>query len=268
MDIDIPYRLIAVILLIAVIVGVVVQQLYQTPVYPRVGSEGFQGVLRNSLGQKVSLALPEASPALPKASPALPKASTALPEAVLLLEFLDKSRGERGERGERKEKEQEQGLGEAERSELELLIQKMTALVADLTSTDQMVNHTRHLPFETAHDRMVVGELCGMCLQQTISARDVDLVFEAWRQRGDVLLRKLCTVYGMSESDAAFAEKQWLVLWTKVYDLSSVQCVKPLPLVALGPRDATPFEPENLRDRRSYDYRYGGLSASGWNGAV
>jgi hypothetical protein len=239
MDMDIPYRLIAVILIIAVIVGIVVQQLYHVPVYPRVGSEGFLGALRNSPG---------------------PKASPALPEAVLLLEFLNKSRGVG--------KNPEPGLGEAERRELELLIHKMTALLADLTSTDRTVNHTRHLPFETAHDRMVVGELCGMCLQQTVSARDLDLLFEAWRERGGVLLRKLCTVYGMSESDALFAEKQWMILWTKVYDIASVQCVKPLPLIALGPRDATPFEPENLRDTRSYDYRYGGLSASGWNGAV
>ena len=254
MDVDIPYRLIAIVVLIAVIVGVVVQQLFNVPVYPRVGSEGFQGSLPEGF-----LAPLRNSPG-PPASPASP----ALPEAVLLLEFLDKSRGVQGRRQEK----QEQGLGEAEHSELELLIHKMTGLVADLTSTDRVVNHTRHLPFETAHDRMVVGELCGMCLQQTVSARDLDLLFEAWRERGGILLRKLCTVYGMSESDAAFAEKQWLVLWTKVYDISSVQCVKPLPLVALGPRDATPFEPETLRDTRSYDYRYGGLSASGWNGAV
>ena len=238
MEFDIPYRLVCSVLVIAVIVWIVVHIGTNTPLYPRVGweMEGFY-------------------PGMPK--DALPKASPALSEATLLLEFLEKHR-----------KTHEQGLGQAERSELELLIHKMTALVADVTSTDRMVNHTRHLPFETAHDRMVVGELCGMCLQQTISARDLDLLFEAWRERGALLLRKLCTAYGMSESDALFAEKQWMTLWTKVYDIASVQCVKPLPLVALGPRDATPFEPEHLKDTRSYDYRYGGLSASGWNGAI
>lgn len=234
MDLDIPYQLIALFLLIAVVVAVVVQQFYTTPVYPRVCSEGFQALGTVARSQPLQN----------------------LPEAVLLLDFLEKSRPK------------ENGLGGAEYSELELLIHKMASLVADLLSTDRVVNHTRHLPFETAHDRMVVGELCGMCLQQTVSTRDLDLLFEAWRTRGDVLLRKLCTAYGMSESDALFAEKHWLVLWTKVYDISSIQCVKPLPLIALGPRDATPFEPENLRDTRSYDYRYGGLSASGWNGAV
>lgn len=235
MEMDIPYRLIAVILVIAVIVAVLVQTFYTTPVYPRVGSEGFQG------------------------APGI--ISSALPEAAVLLEFLDKSR-EQGGKG------LDRGVGEAERREFELLLHKMTALLADITSTDRVVNHTRHLPFETAHDRMVVGELCGMCLQQTISSRDLDLLFEAWRERGGVLLRKLCTAYTLSETDALFAEKQWMALWTKVYDMAAVQCVKPLPILASGPRDATPFEPESLRDTRSYDYRYGGLSASGWNGAV
>jgi len=28
------------------------------------------------------------------------------------------------------------------------------------------------------------------------------------------------------------------------------------------------FLPENLKDRRDYEYKYGGVSASGWNGAV
>lgn len=239
MDVDIPYRFVATILVIAVVVGIVVQQLSRVPSFPRMGTVGSEGFVSATATGPLRT----------------------LPEAVLLLDFLDKAR-EHGRVG------QTEHLGQAERSELELLIHKMAALLADLTSTDRVIKNTRHLPFETAHDRMVVGELCGMCLQQTISSRDLDLLFEGWRERGGILLRKLCTVYAMSETDALFAEKQWTVLWTKVYDIASIQCVKPLPLVALGPRDATPFEPENLRDTRSYDYRYGGLGASGWNGAV
>jgi hypothetical protein len=235
MEIDIPYRLIATILIIAVIVGIVVHNLYSTPQYPRVSSEGF-------VSQMTSDTL------------------RTLPEAVVLMEWLNKM----GEKAEAANTE----VGKAERAELELLLEKMAALVADVTSPDRMVNRTRHLPFETAHDRMVVGELCGMCLQQTISARDLDILLETWRERGLVLLRKLCTVYHLSESDSLFAEKQWMELWTKVYDIATTHCVKSLPSVALGPRDATPFEPVQLQDRRSYDYKYGGLSASGWNGAV
>lgn len=232
MELDIPYRLIVTILVIAVVVGVVVQQLYSVPQFPRVSmaTEGFVPVNTS-------------------------ENLRTLPEAVTLLELLD--------RGVKREQ-----VGDAERAELELLLSKMGALVADVTSTDRVVNRTRHLPFETAHDQMVVGELCGMCLQQTISARDVDILFETWRARGVVLLRKLCTAYHLSEADSLFAEKQWTAIWTKVYDIATTHCVKSLPQMALGPRDATPFEPENLKNSQSYDYTYGGLSASGWNGSV
>lgn len=235
MEVDIPYRLIITVIVIAIIVGVVVQQLYLLPHFPRVSAthEGF--VPLNISGNLRTL-----------------------PEANTLLEFLDRA-GRGKTRGR---------IGEAERAELELLLEKMDALAADVTSTDRIVNRTRHLPFETAHDRMVVGELCGMCLQQTISSRDLDILLETWRERGHVLLRKLCTAYNLSETDALFAENQWNSLWTKVYEIATTQCVKPLASLVLGPRDATPFEPEHLRDARSYDYKYGGLSASGWNGAV
>ena len=229
MEVDIPYRLIVTILVIAVIVGVVVQQLYSVPQFPRVpmSQEGFVSGLRTDSASFVS--------------------------------FLKRAKATATAKGQ---------VGNAELAELELLLEKMDALVADVTSIDRIVNRTRHLPFETAHDRLVVGELCGMCLQQTISSRDLDILLETWRSRGLVLLRKLCTAYQMSETDALFAENQWKALWTHVYEVATTQCVKPLSSTVLGPRDATPFEPEHLRDTRSYDYKYGGLSASGWNGAI
>jgi hypothetical protein len=144
----------------------------------------------------------------------------------------------------------------------------MTALVADLKSTDRIVNQTRHLPFETAHDRMVVGELCGMCLQQTMSARDLDILLNTWLERGSLLLRKLCTVENLSETDALFSEKLWKDAWMRVHDVATTQCVKSLPSLALGARDAVPFEPVQLKDAHPYTYLYGGLSASGGNGVV
>jgi hypothetical protein len=238
MEVELPYRLIATIVFIAVLVGAVVSLLYTSPAFPRlpIGVEGF--VPRN-----VSEAL------------------RALPEAQTLLSFLDQAGAGAGQ-GRNKD-----GT-DAIRSELELLLHKMAALVADLTSTERIVNKTRHLPFETAHDRLVVGELCGMCLQQTMSARDLDILLGAWRERGMVLLRKLCTVENLSETDALFAEKLWGEAWRRVYDVASTQCVKPLPSLALGARDAVPFEPMRLKDAQPYTYLYGGLSASGWNGAV
>ena len=240
MEVEVPYRLIGTIVVIAILVGGVVSILYSTPSFPRlpIGT----GVREGFVPRTVSEGL------------------RALPEAETLLSFLDKTgTGTSSSNRERKS---------AVRSELELLLHKMAALVADITSTEQRVNQTRHLPFETAHDRMVVGELCGMCLQQTISARDLDILLVTWRERGLLLLRKLCTVDDQSETDALFAEKLWVEAWTKVYDVATMKCVTSLPSLTLGARDAVPFEPGPLRGAHPYQYTYGGLSASGWNGAV
>lgn len=240
MEGEVPYRLVFAAVVIAVIVGGIVYLLFGTPLYPR----ALLGIGEGFVPQNVS------------------KGLRSLPEAGELLAFLDRV-GKSGKSGK-----SEMSGGNAVRGELELLLHKMAALVADVTSADRIVNQTRHLPFETAHDRMVVGEICGMCLQQTLSARDVGLFLEAWRARGSLLLRKLCTVEEMSEADAVTAEKFFYQAWSRVYEVATVQCVKSLPSDRLGARDAAPFEPGSIRSAGSYDYTYGGLSASGWNGAV
>ena len=240
MEVEIPYRLIAGILVVAVIVGLVVQNVYMTPQYPRV-DEPF--VNNGSTASVTNTATGG-------------KAFRTLPEATVLLTFLD-SAGHVGQR-----------TSLAERSELELLLSKLAALHQDLTSTGGKVDATYHIPFETAHDRVIVGELCGMCLQQTISSRDLDIIFESWRQRGSTLLRKLCTLYELSETDVLFAEKQWLALWNKVYTTATTRCLPSLMSPISAVRDVSPYESEHLKDTRSYDYRYGGLSASGGNGII
>ena len=240
MEVEVPYRLIITIVVIAIIVGGVVSLMYSTPAYPRLPTGSTYGV-EGFVPRNVSESL------------------RALPEAEELLSFLDKA-GTGAGSGKRSQN--------AVRSELELLLHKMAALVADLTSSEQLVNQTRHLPFETAHDRLVVGELCGMCLQQTMSARDLDILLETWRERGVLLLRKLCTIENLSETDVLFSEKLWTKASERVRDVATARCVKPLPSLALGARDAVPFEPVRLQGAQPYTYTYGGLSASGWNGAV
>lgn len=243
MEMDVPYRFIVTIIAVALIVGIIVHKFNSIPYFPRIDqSEGFFNPSQQIVPLNTSGTL------------------RTLPEASILIRFLDKAR--------RDALSAFLPSPSAPRREFELLLHKMAALVADLTGTDRIVQHTRHLPFETAHDRLVVGELCGMCLQQTISSRDLDILFETWRIRGLELLRKLCTEYQLSENDSLFSEKEWTALWNKVYTIASNQCVKPLLSAPLGPRDATPFEPDQLKQSRSYDYRYGDLSASGWNGVV
>jgi hypothetical protein len=156
MEMDIPYRLLALIVFAAALVGLVVQRVYSLPSYPRV-DEGFYGGVVRGAGE--------------------PDCLRTWSEGARLLDLLDAKASVLGAGSEES----------ADRAELGALLSKMACLKKDLLSPSGVVEATRHQSFETAHDRMVVGELCGMCLQQTISSRDLEISLETWRQRGDLL---------------------------------------------------------------------------------
>lgn len=233
MEYDIPYRLIAVILLIAVFTFFLTNLFVFTPRYRRL-DEGFASFDTGKM----------------------PDCFRTLPEAEQILSLIRST--QKGVEVERLEDT------EADDKELEILLQKMACLKADLLSTERLPQSTRALPFETAHDRIPVAEFSGMCMAKNLSPRDIDIVFLTWRDRAQHLLRKLCTERNLPESEIAIAEKQLMTAWDGVYQLSKSTCVGEAPPLH-RPQDEAPYEPEHLRNRRTYDYTYGGLSASGWN---
>jgi hypothetical protein len=159
----------------------------------------------------------------------------------------------------------------ADYQEFQLILSKLGCLKKDLMSPSGIVEATRYQAFETAHDRINVGEVCAMCLSQTIPARDLDIIFATWRDRGRVLLRKLCTEASLSEQQVVMAEELFKKAWDDVYSIATSRCLKTDFSKQNGGAtggDVGPYMPENLKDLRSYTYKYGGLSASGWNGAV
>jgi hypothetical protein len=243
MELDqVPYKLISSILVIAVIVGVVVKVTYFTPKYNRVDEGFFGGVARGS---------------------GHPDCLRTLPEGSQLLDLLTKPNMDN----------KQSGVSEAspDYQELQLILSKLGCLKKDLLSPSGIPEATRYQAFETAHDRINVAEVAGMCLSQNISSRDLDIVFMTWRDRGKVLLRKLCTVGNLTEKDVTIAEKLFNKAWKDSYEIATSQCLKTDFSKQNGGStggDVNPFEPEHLKDARSYDYKYGGLSASGWNGAV
>jgi hypothetical protein len=138
-------------------------------------------------------------------------------------------------------------------------------------SPSGIVEATRYQAFETAHDRINVAEVCGMCLNQTIPSRDLDIVFATWRDRGRVLLRKLCTEAQLDEKGFVRVEELFNKAWSDVYDIAKSRCLKTDFSKQNGGStggDVGAYEPEDLKDLRAYTNKYGGLSASGWNGAV
>jgi len=233
----VPYQLIITIVIIAIIVGLLMHFMVIAPKYKR-ADEGFFGGVARGVGH------PDCLRTLPEASEILDTLSTAKTSSL--------------------------SEGSADYQEFQLILSKMACLKKDLMSPSGIVEATRYQTFETAHDRMSVAEVCSMCMNQTIAPRDLDIVFATWRDRGKVLLRKLCTEANLQEQQVVRIETLFKKMWEDVYEISKGKCLKTdfskQNGGAVG-REVGAFEPENLKDHRSYNHKYGGLSASGWNGA-
>lgn len=154
--------------------------------------------------------------------------------------------------------------GSPDFAELELILSKLACLKKDLMSPSGIVMATRHQPYETAHDREAVAEVAGSCLNQTIAPRDLDIVFGTWRDRGQLLLRRLCTSANLTESEVKRLEGLFRDSWTDVYEVAKGKCLKIVGTGASGGAgDEKPYEPPSLQDLRTYDGYF-----SGWTGQV
>jgi hypothetical protein len=237
---NVPYILIMNVLLAAVLVGLLVYFMFFTPKYKRVNEGFFGGVARGSGHPDCLRTLPEGSEIL----------DTLLNRATANSAITE---------------------GAADYREFQLILSKLGCLKKDLMSPSGTVDATRYQAFETAHDRINVAEVCGMCLSQTIPSRDLDIVFATWRDRGRVLLRKLCTEAQLNEESFKRVEELFNKAWEDVYAISKSKCLKTDFSKQNGGStggDVGAYEPEDLKDLRAYTNLYGGLSASGWNGAV
>jgi len=226
----IPYTLISVLLVVVVVTFYLSRIFVTVPFYSR---EGFYGGATRGTGTPDSL--------------------RTLPESSQLLELLG------------------QAQSSSDHAELELLLGKMASLKKDLLSPSGVVDATRYQAFDTAHDRMAVAELCGMCMAHTIAPRDLDITFATWRDRGTLLIRQLSTVAAISDAQTDQALKLFSVCWEDVYQIAQQKCLKTIADQTHGSgkgSDVGSYEPPSVKDLRNYSYTYGGLSASGWNGAV
>jgi len=236
----VPYTLVFYVIILAILVGLVVHLIYFTPKYKRVDEGFYGGVARGSGHPDCLRTLPEGS------------------------EILDVLLG-------RVEANKAVSEGSADYRELQLILSKLGCLKKDLMSPSGIVDATRYQAFETTHDRINVAEVCAMCLSQTIPSRDLDIIFATWRDRGRVLLRKLCTEAELNEGQVMKLETLFNKAWSDVYEISKSRCLKTDFSLQNGGStggDVGAYEPEDLKDLREYNYKYGGLSASGWNGAV
>jgi len=235
------YELIIKIVSVAILAYFVVNFMNKTPKYNRVDEGFYGGVVRGS---------------------GHPDCLRTLPEASQLLDLFDSHNVNLVPAG--------QSDASADYNELKLLLSKMACLKKDLLSPNGVVDSTRYQAFETAHDRVAVAELCGLCMSQNIPQRDLDIIFMTWRDRGKELLRRLCTSANLSEMDSHHSEVIFKKAYDEVYNVATSRCIKTDYSKQNGGHtlgDVGAFEPPTTLNLRTYDYNYEGLSASGWNGA-
>ena len=225
-------------ILFAVVVGFVVYFVYNKPKYNE-SKEGFFGGVARGSGH--------------------PDCLRTLPEGSEILDVLLS----------RVQANSQISEGSADYREFQLILSKLGCLKKDLMSPSGIVEATRYQAFETAHDRINVAEVCAMCISKTIPSRDLDIIFATWRDRGRVLLRKLCTEAQLNEEQVVRLEGLFNKAWNDVYEISKAKCLKTDFSKQNGGQvlgDVGAYEPEDLKDLRAYTNKYGGLSASGWNG--
>jgi len=235
---EVPYKMILTVVTVAAAVGMAIHFMRTTPHYRRV-DEAFFG------GAAVGTGHPDCLRTLPEGSQLLQAVQGRLDSSIT--------------------------ESSPDYKEMELLLSKMACLKKDLMSPSGIVEATRYQAFETAHDRVAVAELCGMCLSQNISARDLDIIFATWRDRGQVLIGKLCTETHLKEAEAVAVEQLFKAAYEEVYQVATSRCLKMDVSLQNGGAtggDVSGYMPEHLKDAREYTNKYGGLSASGWNGAV
>ena len=128
--------------------------------------------------------------------------------------------------------------------ELTILMGKLACFKKDLVSPSYIVSATRNQPYTTAHDIEPISETTGRCFSKTISPRDLSISLDKWNDRGEMLVKKLCTAYGLSSKESGDAQGLFRHVIRDVSDIARSSCLQGDPMIAgkPGPRDAHPYE--------------------------
>ncbi len=138
--------------------------------------------------------------------------------------------------------------GEGDLRELTQIVGKLSCFKKDLLSPSFIVDATRKQQFVTMHDIEPIAETTGRCFAKTISPRDLEIAFDKWSTRGEMLIKKLCTAYQLSPDDVDAAERLIRALIRDVKDVARSACFVGEPTIAgkPGPRDPHPYSnPDN-----------------------
>jgi hypothetical protein len=142
--------------------------------------------------------------------------------------------------------------------ELTQIVSKLSCFKKDLVSPSYIVEATRYQQFVTMHDIEPIAETTGRCFSKTISPRDLEIAFDKWSQRGELLVRRLCTEYQLSNQDVNKVQALFRAVLRDVKDIARGACLQGEPKIAgkPGPRDAHPYEAPGLQNLGEYSGYY------------
>ena len=128
--------------------------------------------------------------------------------------------------------------------ELTQIVSKLSCFKKDLVSPAHIVEATRYQQFVTSHDIEPIAEITGRCFSKVIPPRDIEIAFDKWNERGDLLIRRLCAAYNFDSAKYDRSEKLFKYIIRDVKDIARGACLQGEPSIAgkPGPRDPHPFE--------------------------
>ena len=154
-------------------------------------------------------------------------------------------------------KESTTGEGEADLDEFKQILSKLCCFKHDLMSTNQVVQSTLNLKFNTSHDRENPADTTGRCFTKSLPSRDLDIIFTTWRERGLALLDRLCTSYKLNDEEEKAAKNDFLSLWSDTHDVARTVCSpENKDIKNASPRDVRGVMPEKVQTLGAYTGYY------------
>jgi hypothetical protein len=149
-------------------------------------------------------------------------------------------------------------VGPEDYRELTQIVSKLSCFKKDLVSPSHIVEATRYQNYVTAHDIEPIAETTGRCFARTIPPRDLELSFDKWSSRGELLIKRLCTEYRLSTEEVTEAEKLFRALIRDVKDIARGVCLAGEPTIVgkPGPREPHPFSDPALEELGPYTGYY------------
>jgi len=110
--------------------------------------------------------------------------------------------------------------------ELAVLLGKLACLKRDLMSAGHLVAATRGQPFYTTQDLEPIAETAARCFALTIPPRDIDIAVDKWRERGVMLVKRLCTSYSLNSEDSNMTTMLFKKFMDDIADVMKTVCLK------------------------------------------